>query len=175
LPLLSSRNHFGQEVHQHITMSSPGHSPSLPGNRSNNMKERFPTPDGINTNFTISKSNGQLVSPVSAQANPLFIGDGFTNGHQHPTHERHDSILSSDLHMSIHGNNQNGAGIGDTAINPRKRGPSDAGLEYPRRRATIAVSTTFNFLLANIYLLVCTITKAFLNHNEIFVQNPNRE
>lgn len=91
--------------------------------------------------------NGDLTSPTSLKSpngrrGTTFSREGILGSAQKA---RNLSQSSADRVSVTNGlqnrQNQNQNGTSDDGVNPLKRRSTDAGIDYPRRRATIAVST----------------------------------
>ena len=121
-------------------------------------REKFKI-DGLENHLTlVTNGNGQVNGGTLTSPNPLkspnarrvasFSREGILGSAQKA---RNLSQSSGDRESMTNGiqNRQNS----DDGINPLKRRNTDAGIDYPRRRATIAVSgsnfgTTFHLLIS---------------------------
>jgi len=101
------------------------------------------------TLITNGNGNGNLHSPnplktPTARRLANFSREGILGSAQKARNLSQSSgdreSITNGLHNRQNGNG-NGNGTSDDGINPLKRRSTDAGIDYPRRRATIAVST----------------------------------
>lgn len=125
--------------------SSPETSPTSIGGRRkfSTAREKYkidiPSPKGLQLT---TNGSGALTSPnplktPNARRLANFSRDGILGSAQKA---RNLSQSSADRESMTNGN-QSTRPASDDGINPLKRRSTDAGMDYPRRRATIAVSS----------------------------------
>ena len=95
------------------------------------------------------KTPNSLASPTDRRAQS-FSRDGIlgsaqkTRGLSQSSQDRNANHFVSNQNSNSNGSNSGGKDSGDDGINPLKRKSTDGGNDYPRRRATIAVSYNYN-------------------------------
>lgn len=138
-----------------MSSSSPEPSPSsnAGGGRTFSMsRDKFsievPSPRlHLNTNgLNNGNGNGNLNSPnplksPNARRMANFSREGILGSAQKARNLSQSSGDRESIANGLRNGNSNKAGS-DDGINPLKRRSTDAGVDYPRRRATIAVSST---------------------------------
>ena len=141
--------------------SSPEASPTSVSGRSGQFsisRDKFsidvPTPQLT----LITNGNGSLHSPnplktPTARRLANFSREGILGSAQKARNLSQSSGDRESITNGLH-NRQNGNGTSDDGINPLKRRSTDAGIDYPRRRATIAVSNSDLFSLRILSCLV---------------------
>lgn len=150
----------------HTSPASDHHTMNMPYQLSRDQfSVEMPSPGLHATDGNGSlKTPNSLASPSDRRAQS-FGRDGILGSAQKA---RNLSQSSADRHGITNGNHNgtsngsksNGRDSGDDGINPLKRRNTDAGNDYPRRRATIAVRTTNHLFYPQALLLTITSAKS---------------
>ena len=127
----------------HTSPASDHHTMSMPYQLSRDQFSiELPSPrlNASNGNGSLKTPNS-LASPSDRRAQS-FSRDGILGSAQKARNMSQSSAERNGLtngNSNGNGSNSNGKDSGDDGINPLKRRNTDAGNDYPRRRATIAV------------------------------------
>lgn len=134
----------------HTSPASDHHTLSMPFQLSRDQFSiEMPSPRlSANNGNGALKTPNSLASPSDRRAQS-FSRDGIlgsaqkTRGLSQSSQDRNTNHFVSNQNGNSNGSNSGAKDSGDDGINPLKRKSTDGGNDYPRRRATIAVSNTY--------------------------------